>query len=148
MLRIIIALALALVFTSKDVHGFAENSNDHVDRSPADIYIRGIAESQILNRQKRQSNDKEFREMFVTQCGYFSTEPEGEPSINIKGVSLNNWAAVEKVREPNITRTRDYPKLPTHILVFFLPFGHTLASILLKSVSNQYWPITVKDRYK
>ena len=80
--------------------GFAHGTADHVDISPADMYARSLDDSRHvdrLERHKRQSGTSEVREMFVTQCGYYNTEPVAEPSINVKGVDLNNWAAVEKV---------------------------------------------------
>ena len=80
--------------------GFAHATADHVDINPADMYVRSLDESQnieLLERHKRQSGTPETREMFVTQCGYYTTEPEAEPSINVKGIDLSNWAAVEKV---------------------------------------------------
>ena len=99
------SMLLVLVVVSALLHfhvpGFADGTSDHVDVHPADMYLRGVEESRNLEgleRHKRQSNDLEFREMFVTQCGYSVLEPEGEPSINIKGIGLNNWNAIEKVR--------------------------------------------------
>ena len=85
--------------------GFALGTADHVDINPADMYVRGLDESQhleLFERHKRQDNP-DSREMFVTQCGYYNTVPEAEPSISVKGIGLNNWAAVEKVTSRNET---------------------------------------------
>ena len=94
-----IVLTAALLVTSIGLHALEESNFDHVDRSPAEMYIRSVDEFQqdrLLERNRRQSN-QESRDMFVTQCDISDLEPEGEPSINVKGIGLNRWDSVEKV---------------------------------------------------